>query len=277
MRAGTAATSQIAIRDTTAGVYRHLVSVTWTAGVPSLSTSTGSGTLFPVIAFGGGWYALAFGINSVVAANTNRFDIYPDVSATGLTVYAFGANAWNAAFPSSYQGPSLGTRNNDDLSWSFPYIPQAMFALVEFVERGSAQSGGGTMVVAINGPAGQAPRIDIEANGSGGYSVQFFNPTQQGSGTPGAVAFRDTVAQLMTLTAAGVAQLRQSLNGGAEVAGSATAGQALPAAWAASTRLHLGRYGGATLIGTNAFARVKIGPLTFGGITRDTIAKALAA
>jgi hypothetical protein len=280
MRAGSSASSRFGIFDNTVATWRHQVNVTWTAGVPTLATNQGSGTLYPVEPYGGGWYRLSIGVVGVVAANTNFFYLMPTLgnaaSETGTT-YFFGANAWNAPFPSSYQGPSLGTRNNDDLSWSFPYTPQAIFGLIQFIERGSVQAGGGTMVLAINGPAGQSPRIDIEANGSGGYSIQFFNPTQQGSGTPGAVAFGDTVAQLMTLTGAGVAQLRQSLNGGAEVAGSATAGQALPAAWAASTRLHLGRYGGGTLIGTNAFARVKIGPLTFGGITRDTIAKALAA
>jgi hypothetical protein len=44
-------------------------------------------------------------VNSIVAANTNRFFLYPDPTGTGAHTIFFGANAWDSPFPSPYQGP----------------------------------------------------------------------------------------------------------------------------------------------------------------------------
>lgn len=54
LKAGTSPQTAFSVYDSTAGVQRHLVLVTWTAGVPSLTTGSGGGTLFSVEDQGGG-------------------------------------------------------------------------------------------------------------------------------------------------------------------------------------------------------------------------------
>lgn len=114
LRAGSSTLSAIIAEDGTAGLERHRVEVTWTAGVPSLATGGGGGTLFSTESWGNGWYRITPSANSIVAANINRFAIRPDQSGGTATVYAFGANAWNSATPAGYIGPShpaaTGTR-----------------------------------------------------------------------------------------------------------------------------------------------------------------------
>jgi hypothetical protein len=275
MRAGTSVNSMFGLFDLTAGVWRHRVNVAWSgAGVPTLTTDQGTGTLFAVENWGGGWYRLSASVNAVVAANTNRFYLLPTQDIVGQTgtAYFFGANAWNAAFPSSYQGPSLGTRSADALSWPHIYKPQAMFWLVEFVLRNTDYA----MTWSLDDSGGSGARIGLEGDTSS-WSAVFFNPTQQGSGGIGGAAFGNSVRHLVELTGAGVTRVHQSLNGAAETVSGASAGQALPAVWGVGSPVfRLNRYSGG-LDGHKAFARVKVGPLTFGGITRDTIAKALAA
>lgn len=102
-------TSRIGLFSVTAGVMRHRVTLSWPGGVPLLSTTEGSGTLFPVENWGNGWWRIAFSATGVVAADTNAIRIAPTTDAAGLTtnLYIFGANTWNASTPNSYQGPSL--------------------------------------------------------------------------------------------------------------------------------------------------------------------------
>lgn len=109
MRAGTSTKSAFFIIDTTAAVTRHLVDANWSAGVPTLATVSGSGTLYSVADVGNGWYRLMVTAAGIVAANTNKFGIYPDRSGGLGTVYVFGANAWNSLTPSSYVGTSQTT------------------------------------------------------------------------------------------------------------------------------------------------------------------------
>lgn len=106
MRAGSSVLSRVQLYDVTVGTPRHTVLVTWTAGVPSLSTAAGAGTRFAVITGTGGWYRLAINATGVIAANTNKIQIDPDANGGGGTVYAFGANAWNTSTPGPYSGPS---------------------------------------------------------------------------------------------------------------------------------------------------------------------------
>lgn len=91
--AGSAA-SELALWDNTAGTYRHQITVTWTAGVPSLSTLSGSGTLFPVQALANGWYRIMATAASVVAANTNHLYIRANqAGVNGDYIWAWGAQA----------------------------------------------------------------------------------------------------------------------------------------------------------------------------------------
>jgi hypothetical protein len=115
MRAGTSTLSRVQLYDVTLGTPRHAVLVAWTAGVPSLSTAAGAGTRFAVIAGIAGWYRLAINATGVIALNTNKMQIDPDANGGGGTVYAFGANAWNASTPGPYSGPSQAVSTGANL------------------------------------------------------------------------------------------------------------------------------------------------------------------
>lgn len=271
--------SQIALRDVTAGVFRHLVTVTWTNGVPSLSTSTGSGTLFPVIPWGAGWYLVAIGVNGVIAANTNRFDIYPDTTGTGAHIFVFGANAWNDSHPFSYQGPSLTTRQADLLYRPFPYIPQGAFFYWKFVERGNTKGVGTIRMWRWGGGApgsSVAPHLYITFNGVYGSRLDWGTGGGVSSATVATVPnVGDVVEMLLTLDpAASVMTLAMAVNGGAPVVGSnSSTNTGMPAAMPDPTFYINGVIGD----GRAAWARMKVGTLTHAGVRRDTIAKALAA
>jgi hypothetical protein len=75
--------------------------------------------------------------------------------------------------------------------------------------------------------------------------------------------------------ALGRAQIIKRVNGGAEVAGTLGAAQGFPASYT-RPNFDLGSEGGADT-SDKAVTRAKVMPFVFGGITRDTIAKALAA
>jgi hypothetical protein len=126
VRGDTSTESHILVLDTTAAVVRHNIQITWTAGVPTLSTDAGSGTLFSVVPWEGGWYAIMASADSIVAANTHLLQIYPaDLAGTG-SIFFFGANAWNAAFPSTYQGPSLGSRSAELMTVPIGFDPMEL-------------------------------------------------------------------------------------------------------------------------------------------------------
>jgi len=94
--------SQLGIFDVTAGVFRHKIDINWNGGgTPTLSSVSGSGTLFPILDIGNGWYRISYSANSVVAANTNKVYIYPAFGGVGSS-YFFGAQAENASSPTAY-------------------------------------------------------------------------------------------------------------------------------------------------------------------------------
>lgn len=139
LKAGTSALTQLRLLDTTASVFRHTVAVTWVAGVPSLSTAGGAGTLYPVEALANGWYRILFSATGVVAANVNQFRVQPDPATGTGNVYAWGAQVENAIVPSSYiktQATTV-TRNADSLYFPFTAPPQAMTVYVREVNCGN--------------------------------------------------------------------------------------------------------------------------------------------
>ena len=85
MKQGTSNDSVFGLFDATAGLWKHRVDVTWSGGVPTLATGIGGGTLFTPVAISGGWYRLSASANSIVAANSNRFYLYPTQDAAGDT------------------------------------------------------------------------------------------------------------------------------------------------------------------------------------------------
>lgn len=259
---------------------RHRVRVTWSGGVPTLSTQSGSGTLFPPVNFGGGWWLCLANANGVLAADTNTIQMGPGsdgaVSDTG-TSYFFGANAWDATFPSSYQGPSLGTRNVDQLAWSFPYKPQPMFLLVDFIEN-EPPTFADTRILTICGDNENTQRLLIyPPAATDQYTIRhdpsavgFVNATIDKNTVRG-----DRMQVLGLLYADGSVKIGATKNGDAEAFSGQSAAAPLASQWSAQILGLGGRAGGGQLTGFRAFSRVKVGPMVFNGVTRDTIAKAL--
>jgi hypothetical protein len=274
MRANTSTRSKIAVYNGT--VFRHSVLVNWAAGVPSLATSVGTGTLFSVVPWGGGWYGLAASADAVVATDTNQYLIYPDDSGGLGSVYVFGANAWDAPFPSSYQGPSLVTRNTDALSFPYLHKPQALFCYVDLVERGTHLFSGTNPGQLSIGEAGSDSVFLMPSGSPAQYGFLHRRVSDVSSFIQLNPAIGDRIQLLGLLAGTGTVQVKGSKNDAAEVVGSVSGASALAAAWTTQTLLIGRRFPGDSQ-GFAAFARVKIGPLTFGGVTRDTIAKAQQA
>jgi hypothetical protein len=117
VKAGTAATSVVQIRDATAIANRGYFIITWTAGVPSVVRLT-TGTVLGVDAFPDGWYRLRLLASNVVAANSNQYRFLPDTTAGTGTVIVWGVQAENGAFATSYIPTTTTslTRNADVVS-----------------------------------------------------------------------------------------------------------------------------------------------------------------
>jgi len=97
--------SSYSLRDSTAIQDRLQINVTWTGGVPSVSTPFG--VFLAAEPWTGGWYRFLCQATGVVAANSHQAHLrIGAASPTDVgSAYYFGANAWNAPYPSSYQGP----------------------------------------------------------------------------------------------------------------------------------------------------------------------------
>lgn len=129
LKAGTAARTDILLRDTTASATRLLALVAWSAGVPTVTMTTG--TMVLLEAFAGGLYRLHMTAPGVVAANTNSLRIAPagiGTSATG-TVIAWGAQAEDVSKPTSYMATTTtaATRVADTMTGTglaFSNVPE---------------------------------------------------------------------------------------------------------------------------------------------------------
>jgi hypothetical protein len=123
LAAGTGTSTVVRLRDITAGADRLLATITWAAGVPTVTMTTGEKAGEPV-ALASGAYRVGFQTTSATAANTNSLQVYPATDAalavanTG-TVYAGGVQAEDAPFPSSYRKTTTATvaRSADSLTY----------------------------------------------------------------------------------------------------------------------------------------------------------------
>lgn len=271
-----ASTAGITDFELIGAALRVRVRVTWTGGVASAAVNAGSGTA-RAVAWGGGWYLIEWTADGVVALDTNRYLLIPagNVAANTGSVYFFGANAWNAPFPPSYQGPALGSRSGDAFSWPFTYKPQAMFVLVDFIEREPGIEAGGIIGLPLNNAD---PRflLDKVTSGSGYRLLHDTGATLVTSVVAPSTAYGDRMQLLALLYSDGHVRLSYAKNLGAEVLGGVSGALALPAAWS-TTVLGLMGWSGGRIDTNHAWIRAKIGPLIYGGVTRDSIAKAQAA
>jgi len=213
---------------------------------------------------------------NIVQANSYRIRCFATGESGGaaadLGATLFGAvQVENAIFPSSYTGGAA--RVADAFDWPFPYKPQAMFALIDYVSLGIEKGSDGNSFALQIGNAFQDGRVIIDA---GSVDMTGFHQAQSSSVSQNVAtgaARGDRVQALLLLNANGSVQLKRGYNLGAEVASGTSGALAFRSAWNPE-RIYF--YGG-TGSPFHGVARVKVATLQFAGITRDTIAKALAA
>jgi len=249
LKAGTSTLTRVAIFDATTSTHRHQVSVSWAAGVPTLSTFLGAGTTYPVEALGNGWYRILFSATGVVAANDNRTLIFPDRDIGTGTVLAWGAQVENAVVPSSYipTEATTVTRNADSLYWDIPaLVPREMTVYVRHVNVGLGVPGTGVTQTIVNiGDSAFAsvprlrlftqattPRVGINYN-DGTNNREVASADVTGMPTLGAV-----VEVRGVLNSLGGVIIHGSADGNAEASSGTSAASTLPAAFA-QPRLYL--------------------------------------
>ncbi len=109
---GTATSSVVRLRDTSAPADRLLLAITWTGAVPTVTMTTG--TLLGTTDYGGGIYRVRVLTTSATAANTNSLEVYPatdaalDTAAVG-TLFIGGVQSENAVSVSSYVPTTTAT------------------------------------------------------------------------------------------------------------------------------------------------------------------------
>lgn len=275
MKAGSATVTTFHIVDDTAGQQRFFVDVTWSAaGVPS--TNVQAGTLLWVVYVGFGWYWFGVQTTAVTAANNNQvvFRIEAPTPANTGTGLFFGVNLFNAVYPSSYQGPSLTTRNADALVFQHAYKPQPMFFYFKFVERGNTQGNGTIRLFRLgSGTSGTVRTFYITFNSI--YGTRLNVDGNVTSATVNTVpAIGDVVELLVLLNSDGSAQLSISVNGGAVQTNGASVANPFPPGFNWDQQVFaLGDLGDPL----TAFAKFKYGPLVHQGVSRNTMPLARAA
>ena len=145
---------------------------------------------------------------------------------------------------------SVDSRTADSLVWPFTAKPQAMSLYIKMQERGTIHTASG-FVVWIGTTAVTAPFLCIQAASGfyrGVYDTDFV--TARTSTLAAAPVIGQMVELLLTLTAAGVVQLQQSIAGAAVTAAAAATAATLPPAWSAQ-RLSLG---GVSTVSSGALA-----------------------
>jgi hypothetical protein len=140
--------------------------------------------------------------------------------------------AWQYVAALGKTGLLLGV--DASLAWALPLLPGAYGGAVHFVENGGAAIAGGG-VLYLGNDAATGARIWIESSGTV-YRLKYTDGTTTRTVTLGAAPVAGNEVWLRWgLTAAGVAQLWQSINGGGETTPGPAAALTLPAAWSGTT------------------------------------------
>lgn len=235
--AGTSTTVDLKLRDYTASVDRLRATITWAAGVPSVSMLAGTHLYTEPV--GGGVYRLWFRSASVIAANSHRVELFPaagNASRTG-SIYVGGVQVENASVPSSLfiTTGAPASRAVELFSAPFPPVPQAMTVYARFVEAGTiAITSGFPRIVQIGAAAGA--RLVMYCNNAGRYGFDYFTAAgvQRSVVLATGPSIGQTVELLGTLYSDGSVQLEQSIDGGSVTATARSAASALSSAWSAA-------------------------------------------
>lgn len=188
MKAGTSTTSNILLRDDTAGVNRLAVSVAWSDGVPTATASTG--THLATIRHRDGWYRLLFRSTAVTVANTNTVYLYPATTTAGTTgtCYFFGVQAENALNPSSYIPTSGGTdaRTTDALTFPLVGRTQSLTLYCRYIQNGTLPyNSAATQMIGLGTASTETLFALVNPAGAATLQAQI-NGTASTAVTPGA-------------------------------------------------------------------------------------------
>ena len=111
-----------------------------------------------------------------------------------------------------------------------------MSVYIRFIELGTSLTSASLRVLEI-GATDSDPRLAIYTAGSPPYSTFFSDASgnARASALSGAPSIGNVVELLVTLSATGVIQISQSINGAAATSGASSATLALPQAWSGAT------------------------------------------
>lgn len=176
VKQGSSTSTVVRLRDTTAGADRLLVAITWSAGVPVATYTTGSSERASK-SLGGGVFRVFALTASVTAANTNSLQVYPAADAAlavGMAgnIYCGGVQAENASTASSHIPTTTGpvTRNADTGSYPSAGNVSANGGTL-YVEYEIERDTGADQVLAEIGDSSSNERITFYRGAAGGITV----------------------------------------------------------------------------------------------------------
>jgi hypothetical protein len=250
------------VGDLTAGVTRRSVRVTWTAGVPSLTSLAGAGTLYPIEAYTNGWYRIAFAVDSIVAANSNALvALTANGAAVAGSMYIWGAQAEDAVVPSSYipTAATTVTRNADSLYWALAsLVPREMTVYVRTINLGIFSTSSNRLLqIGLSSNAFAAFSRNAATTNFLMYQQNSAAVSRSSSVSFAAAVLFDVIEMRGVLAADGAVTLGGSINAGAETVGAASAALALEAAFS-SAQIYLAGLSGGTTFAPCAFTNVAI-------------------
>lgn len=247
---GSATTSVIRLRDTSAGANRLLATVTWAGTVPSIAMSIGTHLTSTPCADGA--YRVLFQTSSVTATNTNQIEIYPAadaalaVSGTG-TLYAGGVQAEDYEAPRSYIKSlgSAGTSSSDTLSASLAWLPQdfTVYARLARPPWAGATMSSGLVAGIVSQWHTSGNRWGVRYEGASGTITAYLNDSSTSTTATAAIpgtGFFDLCVQYNSVTSGG--RVRVDTGSGFGAYSSTVTGIS---AWAQST-VYIGQWSTAT-------------------------------
>ena len=245
------------IRDTSAAADRLNLAITgWSGGQPTVTETTGS--LLGMRYVGNGYWRLYCQATSITATNTNRVEIQPaETAAQTGSIDVYRVNAYDSAVPAPAILNASETRNDETFYANFLHAPREMTVYVKFIELGTIQLAASTGVLQIGEAAASDKLLQIRRDATGFYQGLHDNgPTTVTTTLASAPSYLDTVELRLILNADGSVQIGQSVNAATEAVSTASAANALAAAWS-DTRLYLNSRGTSGR-GVAAYRAVKV-------------------
>lgn len=188
-------------------------------------------------------------------------------SGTGTAADSVGTTAtWNRNRPvwrvtSGTVGLLLGGQGSAEiLRYPILFVPRELTAYVEFIERGTGTS---DRILHIGEDDNSNPRFQIYRHASSGYSALYHDGSNSRESTLAVGTLPssgDLVTLRATISATGVVQIHQSINGAAEVSATASSTNTIASAWS-DGQLYVNSRG-ASDEGDAEYRRVKVFPGT---------------